>query len=109
MLIIYHNREQECDVTLPWQRNLGSQQPFLTEAAICIVERWKKSIGYRFVPECNHAQESQTCHFLLLLLPYLQDHGLLRSRNVATMATFRYRLRLLLSIFVRGLKNVILK
>ena len=27
--------------------------------AICIVERWKKSMGYRFVfPEYNHAQKS---------------------------------------------------
>ena len=22
--------------------------------SICIVERWKKSIGYRFAPECNY-------------------------------------------------------
>ena len=35
----------------------GSKQSFLTETAIWIVERWKKSLGYRFVPECNHAQE----------------------------------------------------
>ena len=42
----------------------GSQQSFLTETAICIVERWKKSMGYRFVPECNHGQEqSRTCQF----------------------------------------------
>ena len=39
----------------------GSQQSFFTETATCIVERGKKSVGYRFVPECNHAQES---HFL---------------------------------------------
>ena len=56
-----------------------SQQFFLTETAICIVERWKKSMGYRFVSECNHAQESHTCHFFFLL--HLQDHGLLRTRN----------------------------
>ena len=29
----------------------------LIEKVICIVERWKKSIGYRFAPKCNHAQE----------------------------------------------------
>ena len=45
-----------------------SQQFFLTETAICIVERWKKSMGYRFVPECNHAQESHTCHFFSAIL-----------------------------------------
>ena len=26
----------------------------LIEKAICIVEPWKKSIGYRFAPECNY-------------------------------------------------------
>ena len=41
-----------------------SQQSFLIETAICIVEQWKKSMGYRFVPECNHGQEqSRTCQF----------------------------------------------
>ena len=35
----------------------GSKQSFLTETAIWIVERWKKSLGYRFVPKCNNAQE----------------------------------------------------
>ena len=39
-----------------------SRQSFLTETAICIVERWKKSMGYRFVTESNHAQEIQTIH-----------------------------------------------
>ena len=34
-----------------------TQQSFLTEMAIGNVERWKKSMGSRFVPECNHAQE----------------------------------------------------
>ena len=48
------------------------------------VKCWKKSMGFRFVPECNHAQESHACIFFL---PYLQDGGLLRSRNIATMAT----------------------
>ena len=43
----------------------GSQQPFLTETVICIVERWKKSMGYRFVSKCNHAQESHTLTSIL--------------------------------------------
>ena len=34
---------------------------FLTETAICSVEREKKSVGYRYVPECNHTQESRAC------------------------------------------------
>ena len=36
--------------------------PGLAETAIYIVERWKKGMGYCFVPECNHAQGSRTCH-----------------------------------------------
>ena len=32
----------------------GSQQPFFTATAICVVKRWKSSMGYRFAPECNH-------------------------------------------------------
>ena len=37
----------------------GSQQSFLTETVICIVERWKKSMGCRLVPECDHVQDVQ--------------------------------------------------
>ena len=36
----------------------GSTQSFLTETTICIIKRWKKRMGYYFVPECNHAQQS---------------------------------------------------
>ena len=34
---------------------------FLTETAICSVEREKTSVGYRFVAECNHTRESRAC------------------------------------------------
>ena len=44
-------------------------------------------MSYFFVPECNHAQESQTYIFFLFSLSYLQDHGLLISRDYATMVT----------------------
>ena len=57
----------------------GSQRTFLTETAR------KKSIGNRFLPECNHAEESYTGRFFFL--PYLQDHGLLSFENFATKAT----------------------
>ena len=46
-------------------KNSGSRQSFLTETAICIVKRWKKSMGYRFVSKCNHAQESHTVTSIL--------------------------------------------
>ena len=69
-----------CDVTLP---------SFLTETAICIVVRWRKV--WPIVPECNHVQESRTCHFNFLFsisFPYLQDHVLLSSKNkFAAIAT----------------------
>ena len=32
-------------------------------------------MGYRFVPECNHALESRTCQLLSFFLPYFQDYG----------------------------------
>ena len=32
-------------------KSSGSQQSFLRETATFIVERWKKRMGYRFVPE----------------------------------------------------------
>ena len=71
----------------------GSQHYFgHTTTLLCIFGRWKKSIGYRFVPECNTARESHACHFFLVLssfLPYLQEHGLLRTRNFTAMATRR--------------------
>ena len=61
------------------------------QIAICVVKRWKKSIGYCFVPECNHAHESHTCtcQCLQFFLPYFQDHGLLRLRNSSTVAMWR--------------------
>ena len=31
----------------------GSQPSFLTETAICIVERWMKSMGYRLFPSAS--------------------------------------------------------
>ena len=44
-----------------------SQQSFLTEMAICIVERWKKGLGYHFVPGCNHEQESPVNFFVFFV------------------------------------------
>ena len=43
----------------------GSQQFCLRKTFICIVERLRKSMGYRFVPECNHAPEIHTCQFFV--------------------------------------------
>ena len=50
---------------------LESQQSLLTDMAIClaicIVERWKKSMGYHFVPGSNHAQESPVNFFIFFV------------------------------------------
>ena len=41
-----------------------SQQSFLRKTVICIVKRQRKSMGYRFIPECNHAPEiHKICQF----------------------------------------------
>ena len=65
-------------------KSFGSQESFLTETAIYTVKRWKKSIGYHFVPESSQAQESHTSQFFrFFFLPYFQDHGLLRPRYFA--------------------------
>ena len=45
----------------------GSQQSFLTEMAVRIVDRWKKSMATLFFPECNHAQESHTSQYFRFL------------------------------------------
>jgi len=55
-----------------------SQQSFVKETAICICKQQKENMGFCFVPECNHAQESHTCQFFPL-----------RYKNFATMATWR--------------------
>ena len=67
----------------------GSQQPFLTETAICIVERWKKSGSYRFVPECYNARKSHTCHFFSFFPAIFAWPGFVEIQTFATMATWR--------------------
>ena len=54
----------------------GSQQSFLIEAPIRFVERWKKSMGYRFGPECNHARKSHICQFFFpAIFVEIQEFG----------------------------------
>ena len=47
----------------------GSQQSFLTETAIGIVEGWKKSLGCRLSPDYNHAKDSHACQFSIFFCP----------------------------------------
>ena len=77
------NRKEKCDIShYHGSKTSGSQQSFLTDTTVCIVEQWIKSIGYGFVPAAS-MHKKVTRHFFYY---YLQDHGLFRSRNFATMA-----------------------
>ena len=66
-------------------RTSGSQKSFLTETAICIIERWKKSMGHRL---CNDAQESHTCLFLRFSA-IIEWPRLVATTDFATMVTWR--------------------
>ena len=56
-----------------------SAKSFFTETVICVVEQWKKRMGYCFVSECSHAQESHFkffvffCHFWRTTQPRSQS------------------------------------
>ena len=64
--LVATNREEKCEVTLTgFVANCWISTIFFTETSVCIVERWKKGMGYRFVPECNDAQESRACHLFV--------------------------------------------
>ena len=66
----------------------GSLQSFLKEKGICISERWKNSMEYRFF--LSAVKHRKVIHFKASVFPpYLQLRGLLRSRNFATMAKWR--------------------
>ena len=68
------------------------EQFFLTETAIFhfYFERWKKSMSYRFVPECNHALEGHWSIFSFSL-PYLQDHvQFVEIQKFATIMVARF-------------------
>ena len=59
-----------------------------SKTAVCIVERRKKSMAYRSVSgEKSYTGKTRVNFFVFL--PYLRDHGLLRSINFATMTTWR--------------------
>ena len=53
---------------LLWSQNSWISTVFLDRDSICFVQQWEKSMGYHFVPECNHAQESHFfvyfCHII---------------------------------------------
>ena len=47
---------------------LSGSHSFLTETAICICERWKEIVGYRFVPECNHVKSYMSIFYVFSVI-----------------------------------------
>ena len=67
----------------------GSQQPFLTETAIWFVEQSKKSLGTLLFLSANVRRKVIHLKFFLFFLLKFAWLRLLKSRNFATMATWR--------------------
>lgn len=88
-------RKEKCDVMLPWRKTSGSQHSRTTEEKYELL----------FCSECNHVQECHTCQFFrYFFLPYLQNHGLLRSKNFVTKVTWRNDFSLLLEKKIKTYK-----
>ena len=49
----------------------GSEQSFLTETAICIVERCKISMDYCFVFDCNHERKVMNLNFFVFFVRHI--------------------------------------
>ena len=64
----------------------GSQQYFLIVMATSIVKWWKKRHGLPFCFLVQSCTGKSNMSMFSFFLPYLQGHGLLRSRNFATIA-----------------------
>lgn len=75
----------------------GTQQSFLTEMAIGNVERWKKSMGYYFVSECNHALESHTRQFFLFFSVILARPKFVEIQKICHYGNVTYRILLSIS------------
>ena len=77
---------------------------FLDRDSHCFFNRWKKNMNYCLVPECNHAKKS---HIFDFFLPYLQNHTLWRSRNLATMAMWHNNLSSLINLKLTSFYTII--
>ena len=79
------NKEEKCDVTLPWWQNFSISTIFLDRNGHLRCRTTEEKFG---LPFCSLVQSSTGKSYLSMLSPYLRDHGLLRSRYYATMATW---------------------
>ena len=101
------NRKEKCDIShYHGSKTSGSQQSFLTDTTVCIVEQWMKSIGYGFVPAAS-MHKKVTRHFFIIicktmvcldpeiLLPWQYDNDFslqkLPSVHCSTIYIFLYR------------------
>ena len=86
----YENREK-CDVTLIWQPNFWTSTIFLDSDGHLHCRIMEETYGLPFSSCMNSTMHRKVIHvnFVGFFLPYLQDHGLMRSRNRATLATSR--------------------
>ena len=66
-----------------------------SKTAVCIVERWKNSMGYRSVSGVKSCTGKTRVNFFVFL-PYLHDRCLFGSRDFATMTTSRNNFSFLL-------------
>ena len=55
------NKEEKCDVTLPWWQNFSISAIFLDRNGHLRCRTMEEKFGLLFCSECNHAQESHTC------------------------------------------------
>ena len=66
----------------------GTQQSFLTETVISLLNDGRKLWAtILFQSTTMDRKDAQDNFFVFIFLPYLQGHGLLRSKHFATMAT----------------------
>ena len=76
-------REEKCDVRLPILARVMDVNHLSWQGQPFTLSNDRRSMGYCFVPECNHAQVSHICQFFLpFFLSYLQEHGLLRDTEI---------------------------
>jgi len=95
------NKEEKCDVTLPWWQNFSISAIFLDRNGHLHCRTMEEKFG---LPFCFWVQSCTGKSYLSMLSPYLRDHGLLRSRHSATMATWCNDLSALLRFCNREFK-----
>ena len=79
------NKEEKCDVTLLWWQNFSISAIFLDRNGHLHCRTMEEKL---WLPFCFWVQSCTGNSYLSILALYLRDHGLLRSRHSAAMATW---------------------